>query len=924
MVAGSGDLQVPPLAPSNRETLRSANPFFEMNKPQPSNHDAPSFQGDMPRRGRLRVFFGYAPGEDTTDAMLRAAASRLAEGTEVVVGSVQPQKPLPFLEGLIHLPPLEITSGGKTSHEFDLDGVLARKPDLVLLDDLAHDNPPGMRHSERWQDVEELLSAGIDVFTTTHVQHVESLANVVEQICGVAFHETFPDHILDSANEITFVDVPPDELIQRMRQRDSRFLVSTTGSLEPLFRRESLLAMRELALRQVADRVHDDVQAARKDIAPSIPWPTREKMLVCVGPSPTSAKVIRVAKRLADRLHAEWVAVHVDTGYVEDATARQRTIQHLRLAESLGAEVVQLSGENIATELLLYARQRNVNRIIVGKTAERRRWPFGRESLVDRLVRDSGNIDVLMVRGTADAVSVKPSPSRKTLAPMAWFGTGLSLATATLVTLAFNAFKFSEANLVMVYLLAVVFVGVRFGALHSIIASVVAVLLYDVLFTTPYYTITVHDTEYLVTFAVMLGVGLLASSLTSRIRRQAKVARRNERRAESLYRLSRRLAAISGISQLVKHAEAAVAELFDAGATIFLPDGKGAVRPLTDPSGGSVADASEAAAAQWVYDHNQPAGSNTGTMPEAKSLYLPLTTPNGIVGVLGIQPEDVSTLDSPDARQLFDTCATQIALALERDKLTLQSEETRVQMETEKLRSSLLSAVSHDLRTPLAAIAGAGSSLATSFDSLDPSDRQELLETICDESDRLTRLVENLLNMTRLSGVTIHIDKQWHPVDEVVGSALSRLQRHLGERAVETSIPDDLPLGHFDAVLIEQVLINLFENAAKYSPPDSTISIEAESLENGIGLRVADRGIGLQPGDEERVFEMFYRGAQAKPDRRGTGLGLSICKAIVEAHGGRIGARNRTGGGTVVWLELPHDGQPPRIDMEPPAGSIQL
>jgi len=898
------------------------NRCSKMNESQQSDDKTYHGHKRAPRRGRLRVFFGYAPSVGTTDAMLQAAQARRTEGTDVVAGSLEPRETKPSLEGLACLPALEVPGRGRKLHEFDLDATLARRPELVLIDDLAHTNAPGMRHARRWQDVEELLAAGIDVFTTAHVQHVESLSNVVEQICGVTFRETFPDQVLDRADEVTFVDVPPDELLERMERGELQIPTETARALEPVFRRESLVAMRELALRQVADRVHEDVQAAREDIAASVPWPTREKMLVCVGPSPTSAKVVRAAKRLADRLHAEWVAVHVDAGHVGSITPRQRqrTIEHLKLAESLGAEVVQLSGENVATELLLYACQRNVNRIVVGKTAEHGSWLLRRESLVDHLVRDSGNIDVLMVRGIDEPASVETRPSRRTLAPMSWLGTGLSLGAATVITLAFDALTFSEANLVMVYLLAVVFVGVRFGALQSAVVSVAAVLLYDVLFTEPYYTLTVHDTEYLVTFSVMLGVGLLASSLTSRIRRQAEVARRNERRAEALYRLNRRLAAISGTSRLVEHAEVAVSELFDAYAVVFLPDDKGTIRPIIGHPASFAADASEFAAAQWVYEHNQPAGLDTSTLPDAQALYLPLATPNSTVGVLAVQPEDASTLQSPDARQLLDTCATQIALAMERDKLTAESEETRVQMETEKLRSSLLSAVSHDLRTPLAGIAGAGSSLAESFDSLDSADRQELLETICDESDRLTRLVENLLNMTRLSGVKIDIDKQWHPVDEVVGSALSRLQRYLGERAVDTSIPDDLPLGHFDAVLMEQVLINLFENAAKYSPPESAISIEAESLENGIALRVADRGIGLQPGDEERVFEMFYRGARAKPDRRGTGLGLAICKAIVEAHGGRIGARSREGGGTVVWLELPHDGQPPQIDMEPPVG----
>lgn len=873
--------------------------------------------------GSLRVFFGYMPGVAATPAMLEAARSRQEHGATVVVGYVAQhtsRKTRAACHGLECLAPLDFPYQGHGSGEFDLDTALARKPDLVVLDDLAHTNAPGVRHAKRWQDVEELLAAGIDVFATAYVQHVESLSSTVEQICGVTFRDTFPDHLLDRADEVTLIDLPLDDLREQLDQEILRMNGETAGAFETAYRRDNLIAMRELALRQVADCIHQDVQAARQGSSASKPWPTRERILVCVGASPTSAKVVRAAKRFADPLHAEWIALHVDTGDSANADEhhRRRVIQNLRLAESLGAEVVQLSGHHVATELLLYARQRNATRIVIGKTDERRGTWWRRKSLVDQLVRDSGNIDVMIVRGIDEPPSVDVQPPRKTSSPVAWVGTLAALAAATLVSFAFKALGFSEANLVMLYLLAIVFVGVRFGALHSALASVTAVLLFDVLFTRPYYAVTVHDTEYVITFSVMLGVGLLASSLTSRTRRQAEVARRNERRVESLYRLSRELAAIAGASELVSCAEQSLADLFDAHAVVFLPDQKGHIRPIISHPASFAADASEFAAAQWVSAHNQCAGLGTDTLPEAEALYLPLATPSNVVGVLAIQPEDPNTLQAPGARQLLETCATQIALALARDKLVEESQEARVMMETEKLRSSLLSTVSHDLRTPLAAITGAASSLSESFRSLDVDTRRELLDTMCDESERLTRLVENVLNMTRLSGGRLHVQKQWHPVDEVMGSALNRLQRVLGQRMVETMIPDDPALGHFDDVLVEQVLVNLLENAAKYSPPESPILIQAENAESGVRMTISDAGMGLQAGDEERVFEMFYRGAQAKPETRGTGLGLAICKAIVDAHGGAIGARNRPEGGTVVWFELPTDQEPPRIDLDSP------
>ncbi|MFW6170876.1 MAG: DUF4118 domain-containing protein, partial [Planctomycetota bacterium] len=576
--------------------------------------DNSSSSSHTPRaRGQLRVFFGYVPRVAATPAMLEAARSHQQHGEDVVVGYLAAHgsyETRRSSRGLAFLPPLDRPYRGHQPHEFDLDAALARKPDLVVLDDLAHTNAPGVRHTKRWQDVEELLAAGIDVFTTAYVQHVESLSSMVEQICGVTFRDTFPDHILDRADEVTLIDVPLHDLRGQLDQVTSQMNGDTVVALETVYRRENLIAMRELALRQVADCIHEDVQAARQSSSASIPWPTRERILVCVGSSPTSAKVVRAAKRLAAPLHAEWIALHVDTGESANAggNRHRQAIQHLRLAESLGAEVVQLSGEDVATELLLYARQRNASRIVIGKTDEPRGRLWRRESLVEQLVRDSGNIDVLIVRGIDEPVSVDVQPPRKASSPLAGLGTLLALAAATVVSFAFKALGFSEANLVMIYLLAIVFVAVRFGALHSAVASVTAVLLFDVLFTEPYYAVTVHDTEYLVTFSVMLGVGLLASSLTSRIRRQAEVARRNERRAESLYRLNRELAAISGASQLVARAEKAVADLFDAHAVVFLPNQEGHIRPVINHPASFAADASEFTAAEWVSEHNQCAG----------------------------------------------------------------------------------------------------------------------------------------------------------------------------------------------------------------------------------------------------------------------------------------------------------------------------
>jgi two-component system sensor histidine kinase KdpD len=480
-----------------------------------------------------------------------------------------------------------------------------------------------------------------------------------------------------------------------------------------------------------------------------------------------------------------------------------------------------------------------------------------------------------------------------------------------------NLAGFSEVNLVMVYLLTVVAIAARCGSLPSIAASVASVLIFDLLFTQPYYRITVYDSQYLVTFAVMLIVGLLASTLTSRVRYQADTARRNERRAEALYRLSRRLANTAKTADLLHETEQIISEVFDAHAVIYLPNDERKVRPILGHVASFAASAKEFATAQWVLDHNEPAGAGTNTLPSSESLYIPLSTPDNVAGVMAIQPSKSNSQLSIDARQLLETYATQIAFAIERNNLSERSKRAELESEAEKLRSSLLSAVSHDLRTPLAAIAGAASSLDANInrDTIDKANH-ELLETIVDESQRLTRLVENLLHMTRLSSGKVQINRQWQPVEEVIGSALHRLDHVLAGREVKVKIEGELPLVHGDDILLETILVNLIDNALKYSPSDSPIEIHSELTRGGIAIQVADRGCGILPGDEEKIFEKFNRGSGKNADRRGTGLGLAICDAIVRAHKGTITANNRDGGGTIVRFTIPHESAPPRITPE--------
>jgi two-component system sensor histidine kinase KdpD len=544
-------------------------------------------------------------------------------------------------------------------------------------------------------------------------------------------------------------------------------------------------------------------------------------------------------------------------------------------------------------------------------------------------------MDVVVVRGVDEPHPTSTSwySNSSKLPPLRWLEAISYTIAATLITLLMNLAGFSEVNLVMVYLLAVVAIAARCGSMPSMAASLASVLIFDVLFTQPYYRITVYDSQYLVTFAVMLIVGLLASTLTSRVRYQADTARRNERRAEALYRLSRRLANTAKTADLLQETEQIISEVFDAHAVIYLPNEERKVRPILGHVASFAASAKEFATAQWVLDHNEPAGACTNTLPSSEALYIPLSTPDNVAGVMAIQPhkpERVSVrfstkseatayrlISSIEQRQLLETYATQIAFAIERNNLSERSQRAELESEAEKLRSSLLSAVSHDLRTPLAAIAGAASSLDTNIkrDSIDEAN-QQLLETIVDESQRLTRLVENLLHMTRLSSGKVQINRQWQPVEEVIGSALHRLDHVLGGREVKVEIKGDLPLINGDDILLETVLVNLIDNALKYSPSHTTIEIQSEIAGRGIAIQVADRGCGILPGDEEKIFEKFNRGSGTNTDRRGTGLGLAICDAIVRAHKGTITAKNRDGGGTIVRFTIPNESAPPRITPE--------
>jgi two-component system sensor histidine kinase KdpD len=895
-------------------------------------------------RGRLKIFFGAAPGVGKTYSMLEAARKVAKEGMDVVVGYVEPHsrpETQALVLGLDLLPKLEVNHRGTMLQEFDLDAALALHPQLLIVDELAHTNAPGMTHTKRWQDVLQLLEAGIDVYTTLNVQHLESLNDVIAQITGVVVRETVPDSVFEQADEVELVDLPPDDLLERLREGKVYVPREAERAMAHFFTKGNLIALRELALRRTAERVGEQMDVYRKEQAVRGTWPARERLLVCIGPSPFAARLVRATRRMAASLKAPWVALHVETPQTAKLSiaAREQMSQTLRLIEQLGGEMVTLSGHSVAEELLNYARSHNVTRIVVGKPKQPRWKELLRGSLVYELTRKCGDIDVYVISGDPQPISAPAAPAHPLSAPRfayLWALMVVLICTGLSALLSFIYRDLAPTNFVMVYLLGVVAVSLWLGRGPSILASVLAVAAFDFCFVSPHWTFVVADTQYLLTFLVMLLTGLVISTLTARMQFQGESARRRERRTAALYAISRELAATQNHEQIARIALKHVAEAADVRAVVLLPGEDRKLLPTGAQPGGFVPNQHDEAVARWVFEHGQTAGHGTTTLPGAEGVYLPLTTSRGTVGVLGVAPSVAGQAIDAEQLRLLEAFAGLVALALQRAELEAEADMIRLDIETERLRSSLLSAVSHDLRTPLSVITGASSTLLDSARRLDEEVRDELAGSILEESERLNRLVANLLDMTRLQAGALQVKKQWQPVEEVVGAALARLSRQLHDHPVTAHIALDLPFAPLDDLLIQQVLVNLLENATRYTPPGTPVEVSARKDGNSILIEVADRGPGLPPGDPSRLFEKFYRGkgdrsnlceAPSGPFRQiepvpfslGAGLGLAICRGIVQLHGGRIQAENRPGGGAVFRFWLPLEGGPPAISLpEPP------
>ncbi|MCA3190661.1 MULTISPECIES: sensor histidine kinase KdpD [unclassified Cupriavidus] len=918
-------------------------------------------EGARAARGKLRVYFGASAGVGKTFAMLAAARALREQGVDVVIGVVETHgraETESLVNGLERLPLRDVPYRDRVLHEFDLDGALARRPALVLVDELAHSNAAGSRHPKRWQDIQELQAAGIDVWTTVNVQHLESLNQAVGGITGVRVWETVPDAVFDGADEVVLVDLPADELLRRLREGKVYLPEQARHAARNFFRKGNLIALRELALRRTADRVDDDVRAYRHAEAIQPVWRTREAVLACIGTGDDAEQVVRSARRLASQLDCDWHVVTIATPRLMPLAdpVRTRVRAAMQLAEELGARTETLAGHDMVKSVAGYVRRHNLTKVLVGRARadwhaegslpdRARMWLaralspvvgagnrlIGRQTFADALAAGCPEIDVIRVAADTTRADLRPrAPQVAEPRPEAdaqaaaelarqrrrdyafavvWCAgaTGLSMLASPWVDL---------VNIAMLFLAGVVGVALRHGRGPAALASVLAVAAFDFFFVPPRMSFAVSDVQYVLTFLVLLTVGLVIGQLTAGLREQAQVAVRRETDARTLYELARELSAALTTEQVVEIGSRFMRAAFDAHVTFFLMSEQGRLGPVASGAPGEKSDKGEAidtVLAQWVFDHGQPAGTGTHTLPGSTVLYLPLKAPMQTRGVLAVEPRAWHALAEPELRRQADVFATLIAIGIERLHYVEVAQRALVSIESERLRSSLLAAVSHDLRTPLTGLIGMAETLQRATPPL-IGDVAETVDAIRGQALRMRTMVVNLLDMARLQQPDLALQRGWQSLEELVGAALASMREALKAHRVQVADLSALPLVECDAVLMERVLCNLLENAAKYTAPGTVVRIRGELSDDEVRLVVEDEGPGVAPGQERHIFEKFTRGQQESATA-GVGLGLAVCDAIMQAHGGRIWVEPAAPGARFT-LALPR-GNPPAIEPEP-------
>jgi len=876
--------------------------------------------------GRLKIFVGAAPGVGKTYEMLQSAHAKLRAGADVVVGFVETHgraETEVLLRGLEVIPRKRLEYRGQVIEEMDLDAVIARHPQIALVDELAHTNAPGSRHPKRYLDVEELLSRGIDVYTAVNIQHIESLNDVVAQITHVRVRETVPDSVFDRADAIELIDLTPDDLIQRLREGKVYVPKQAERALEHYFSPGNLTALRELALRRTADRVDEQLLTHMQANAIAGPWAAGDRILVCVSEDPRAAGLVRYTKRVADRLHAPWTAISIETrrSLQLNDEQRDRLADTLRLAESLGAEALTIPGvgRRIADDLIQFAHANNVTQIIIGKSTRSRWFEIVQGSVVHDLVRRAGNISVNVIAGdelppdpgnqtaVQTAARAEPFNPRPYLMALVIAATGLGAAELVYHWLGVE-------NVDLVFITVVVTIAVRYGLWPSLLASVAASLCYNFFFLPPIYTFTITDPTNIAAFFFFMLVAILVSNVAARVRTQADTAIGRITTTEQLYAFSRKLAGTATLDDVLWATAYQTALMLKVRVVLLLPEaGMLTVKAGYPPE--DQLDQADLAAANWAWSNDRPAGRGSDTLPGAKRLFLPMRTGRGSIGVIGIDNDRTGPLLTPDQRRLLDALVDQGALAIERVLLVEDMDKVKRTVESERLRSALLTSISHDLKTPLASVLGAASTMRDLAGGLSDTEKRDLLATVIDESERLNRFIANLLDMTKLESGAIVPNTALHDISEIVGSALRRASKILSRHKVSLDLDADLPMLELDAVLFEQVIFNLLDNAAKYSPPETTISIRSTRDANSVSLQVADEGEGIPPGELESIFDKFYRVQKVDHVRPGTGLGLAISRGFIEAMHGRIFAANRTDrSGAVLTIRLPVPASIARLD----------
>ncbi|WP_374383777.1 DUF4118 domain-containing protein [Dongia sp.] len=863
--------------------------------------------------GRLKIFLGAAPGVGKTYEMLLAGKKRRQEGTDVVVGVVETHgrtETEALLEGLEIIPRARVAYRGHDLPEMDIDAIIARRPQLVLVDELAHTNAEGSRHSKRYQDVEELLSRGIDVYSTLNIQHLESLNDIVAQITHVRVRETLPDHVVDRADELELIDLTPKDLIQRLREGKVYLGDAAERALQNYFSEGNLTALRELALRRTAQRVDDQMVNYMQAHAIAGPWAAGERVLVCVNEHPASFGLVRYAKRAADRLQARWSAVYVETTRYHHLAEkdRDRIDEALRLAERLGGDAVTLPGNHIAADLIAYARGNNITQIIIGKSNRSRWFEILHGSVVRELVRASGNIGIHVVAGEhvrEEEQSGEIAEVEGTFSLTPYIGSAFTVGLALLASLWIDRFV-DLPNISMMFLAAVLFSAVNYGLWPSLFASILSTLAYNYFFLDPIHTFTVADPSNVIALFFFLIVAILTSNLTAKVQAEARASRQRAASTAALYNFSRKVAAIGEMDDLLWAVAHQIALMLRVHVILLLPEPNGDIAVRIGYPPDDELNAADLAAARWAWDHGKPAGRGAETLPGARRLFLPLATERGKIGVMGLDREEPGAMLTPDQKRLLDALCDQAAVAIERINLKQDIDKARVVTETEKLRTALLTSISHDFRTPLASIIGSVSSLRSLWQKFPDDTREDLLRTAQEEAERLNRFIGNILHMTRLEAGALAPSAQPTDLSDIVTTTIAQAAPILAQHRVTTEFQPALPLLHIDPTLTGQILLNLLDNAAKYAPSDSEIHISARQDQDTVRLSVCDEGPGIPPDQLERIFDRFFRVSATDRRRAGTGLGLAICRGFAEAMGARIQAGNRTDrSGAIFTLSFP-------------------